>query len=122
MLSLRDDMTADWPILYKEFYEQRYPPIPCLRRDLHEQIYEPEPVDNYEVPTSLIHCLSQSMEFESAASNLIKRFLALKPILEKHFGPVVTDGYIQKYPVCFKNASIRRIWIYRLGLTSRIDP
>ena len=99
---VQDDMTTEWPILYKEFYEHHYPPIPGSDMFLGQQYYEPDPIDRYVAPTSLYRTWLMAAEFQAAAHELISRILKWKPVLEKHFGSAIPSGSLQKYPVCFQ--------------------
>ena len=100
---IKDDMTADWPILYREYYEQLYPPIPCLNQNLREWRYVPEAGDAYDIPTSLAECRDLSTELWWAADSVNYRFSKWKFVLEEHFGANVTNEPYQIYPLCFRD-------------------
>ena len=99
---VKDDMTAEWPSLYREYYEHLYPPVPCCKQELQDQKYEPDASYMYDIPTTLTGCRYLSSDLWWAAHNIKDRFSQLKSALEEHFGAVVSDEPYQSYPHCFQ--------------------
>ena len=99
---LKDDMTADWPILYREYYDQLYPPIPCCKQELRERRYEPDAGAVYDLSTSPMVCQRLATELWWIAESIKYRFSRWKFDLEEHFGAVVSNEPYQSYPLCFR--------------------